>query len=286
MTIEPGRLAALARDALAEDAPAGDLTSELVVPAQARCAAELQAKSEGVLAGSAAAEAVFVETAGQDGTELAVSWQARDGDRVRPGEVLARIEGSARTVLRAERPAINLLAHLSGVATLTRAFADAAAPASVLCTRKTTPGLRELEREAVAAGGGVPHRASLSHAVLIKDNHLRVAGGVGLAVHRARAGGGPVEVEVETLEQLDEALGAGAERILLDNPTPELVRAAIGRVGDPERLEISGGVTLESIRGFVEAGARLISVGRLTHSAPALDVSLEVVDVDMDDADG
>ncbi len=285
-SIEPARLAALAREALAEDAPSGDRTSELVVPADVRCTAELEVKSEGVLAGSAAAEAVLDEAARQDGVRLTVSWQAKDGDRVGPGGVVARVEGLARTVLRAERPAINLLAHLSGVATLTRTFVDAATPASVLCTRKTTTGLRDLEREAVVAGGGVLHRASLSDAVLIKDNHLRVAGAVGEGVRRALEGGVPVEVEVETLEQLEEALAAGAERILLDNPTSELVRKAIDRVGDPERLEISGGVTLASIRGFVEAGARVISVGRLTHSAPALDISLEIVDVYVDDADG
>lgn len=279
MPNETDRLAAIACEALAEDAPAGDLTSALVVRGEARCGAELRAKAEGVLAGALSAQAVFDEAARQDGgVELTVAWQAKDGDRVRPGDVLAHVDGPARTVLRAERPAINLLAHLSGVATLTRAFVDAARPASVLCTRKTTPGLRALEREAVVAGGGVLHRASLSDAVLIKDNHLRVAGGIGVAVRRARDGGVPVEVEVETLEQLDEALDAGAERILLDNPTPELVRAAIDRAGDPRRLEISGGVTLANIREMVEAGARMISVGRLTHSAPALDMSLEVVD--------
>jgi nicotinate-nucleotide pyrophosphorylase (carboxylating) len=176
--------------------------------------------------------------------------------------------------------AINFLAHLSGVASLTRAFVRAAAPAQVLCTRKTTPGLRALEREAVAAGGGSLHRASLSEAVLIKDNHLRIAGGVSEAVARARAGGVPVEVEVETLDELDEALAAGAERILLDNPTPDLVRDAVARVGDPGKLEVSGGVTLDTVGALVAAGAQVVSVGRLTHSAPALDLSLEVTDVD------
>ena len=165
------------------------------------------------------------------------------------------------------------------MATLTRKFVDAAAPAEVLNTRKTTPGLRPLERQAVAAGGGSLHRSSLSDAVLIKDNHLRVAGGVTRAVSAAKAGGVPVEVEVETLEQLDEALAAGADRVLLDNPTPELVREAIARVGDARRLEVSGGITLDSVPLLVQAGARVISVGRITHSAPSLDLSLEVTDV-------
>jgi nicotinate-nucleotide pyrophosphorylase (carboxylating) len=182
--------------------------------------------------------------------------------------------------LRAERVAINFLAHLSGVATLTRAFVEAAKPARILNTRKTTPGLRALERDAVRAGGGILHRASLSDAVLIKDNHLRLAGGVTTAVAAAKSGGVPVEVEVETLAQLDEAMAAGADRILLDNPTPELVKDALDRVGDPERLEISGGVTLDSVPLLVAAGARVISVGRITHSAPSLDLSLEVTHVD------
>jgi nicotinate-nucleotide pyrophosphorylase len=237
-------------------------------------------KQEGVLAGVDPARAVFDATAARDGTELTIDWKAAAGDRVVPGDRVALIRGDARTVLAAERPALNLLGHCSGIATLTRAYVDAAAPATILCTRKTLPGLRAVERAAVSAGGGTLHRASLSDAILIKDTHVRVAGGVGEAIRRARAEGMPVEVEVETLDQLDEALAAGAERILLDNPSPERVREAITRVGDPTRLEISGGVTLENVRSFVDAGARVLSVGRLTHSAPALDLSLEVVDVD------
>jgi nicotinate-nucleotide pyrophosphorylase (carboxylating) len=273
-------LAVLIRMALDEDAPAGDLTSDLVVPADARCTAELRAKATGVLSGRRVATDVFEAVSEQDAAgPVEILWKVEDGARVAPGEVLAVIHGAARTVLRAERVALNFLAHLSGVATLTSAFVEAAAPARVLCTRKTTPGLRALEREAVAAGGGTLHRASLSDAVLVKDNHVRVAGGVAEAVRRARAGGVPVEVEVETLEQLDEALAAGADRILLDNPTPELVRLALERAGDAERLEISGGVALDTVGAFVRAGARVVSVGRLTHSAPALDLSLEMVDV-------
>ena len=271
----------LARRALAEDAPQGDLTTGLVVPGDTHCTSELRARAAGVISGTAMAGVVFDVTAEEDGAgPVEVSWKVEDGARVEAGELLAVIRGPARTVLRAERVAINFLSHLSGVATLTRAFVDAARPARILCTRKTIPGLRALEREAVLQGGGTLHRASLSEAILIKDNHLRVAGSVAEAVRRARAGGVPIEVEAETLEQLDEALQTGAERILLDNPTPDLVREAVERVGDAKRLEVSGGVTLETIGAIVEAGARLISVGRLTHSAPALDVSLEVIRAD------
>jgi nicotinate-nucleotide pyrophosphorylase (carboxylating) len=277
--MEPSAVRRLVADALDEDAPSGDLTAELTIPPAAKCRAELRAKAAGVLAGTHVAQLVFDAVSEQDGAgPVDVDWRSRDGDLVAPGGVLAVMEGPARSVLRAERVAINFLAHLSGVATVTRAFVDAAAPATVLCTRKTTPGLRTLEREAVAAGGGSLHRASLSDAVLIKDNHLRIAGGIAPAVKAGRAARVPVEVEVETLDELEEALEAGADRILLDNPTPDLVREAVTRVGHPERLEISGGVTLDSIGALVEAGARVVSVGRLTHSAPALDLSLEVTD--------
>jgi nicotinate-nucleotide pyrophosphorylase (carboxylating) len=270
----------LARIALAEDAPDGDITSRATIPEATRCEAELVIKRDGVLAGLEAAIAVFEVAAAEDGTTVEIDRKAGDGDRVRNGDRAALLRGDARTVLRAERPALNLLGHLSGIATLTRAYVDAAAPAAILCTRKTLPGLRAVERAAVAAGGGTLHRASLSDAILIKDTHVRIAGGVTEAVRRARADGRPIEVEVETLDQLDDALAADAERILLDNPTPDLVRDAIARVGDAERLEISGGVDLDNLRAFVDAGARVLSVGRLTHSAPALDLSLEVIGID------
>ncbi|MEX0984268.1 MAG: carboxylating nicotinate-nucleotide diphosphorylase [Actinomycetota bacterium] len=275
----PEDLTVLASSALAEDAPAGDLTTGLTVRADVACTAELIAKQPGVIAGVDVARAVFEAAASQDGTSVEVDVKAPDGTSVGPGDRVAVVRGSARTILRAERPAVNLLGHLSGVATLTRRFVEAAAPAAILCTRKTTPGLRALERAAVLAGGGTLHRASLSDAILIKDNHVRIAGGVAAAVADAKRGGVPVEVEVETLEQLDEAVSAGADRVLLDNPTPELVAQAIERLGGAERLEVSGGVTLESVASFVAAGARTVSVGALTHSAPTLDLSLEVVDV-------
>lgn len=276
------KLRSLIGQALEEDAPSGDLTARLTVSEGATCRAELRAKASGVLAGTAVAHATFDLVSEQDRLgRVTVEWKAADGDTVGPGDVLAVVAGPARSILRAERVAINYLAHLSGVASLTRAFVEAARPAKILCTRKTTPGLRSLEREAVAAGGGALHRASLSDAVLVKDNHLRIAGGVGPAVRKAKEGGVPVEVEVETLEELDEALEAGADRILLDNPTPQLVRDAIGMAGGPERVEVSGGVTLESVQLLVAAGARVISVGRITHSAPSLDLSLEVTHADV-----
>jgi nicotinate-nucleotide pyrophosphorylase (carboxylating) len=269
----------LARAALAEDAPTGDLTSRLTIPAGTLCTAELVVKQDGVLAGVEAAAAVFTAAADQDRASLTIDWKLADGDLVASGDRVALLDGAAATVLRAERPALNLLGHLSGIATLTRAYVEAATPAQILCTRKTLPGLRAVERSAVAAGGGTLHRASLSAAILIKDTHVRIAGGVTEAVRRAKSGGVPVEVEVETLEQLDEAIAEGADRILLDNPTPARVRDAIARVGDPMRLEVSGGVRLENLRDFVDAGARVLSVGRLTHSAPSLDLSLEVIDL-------
>lgn len=279
-TCVPDDLDQLARRALAEDAPDGDRTSALTVPAGTRCTAELVAKQAGVLAGADAGAAVFAAASDQDRTALTIDWKATDGDALAPGDRLALLAGDARTVLRAERPALNLLGHLSGIATLTRAYVEAAAPAHVLCTRKTLPGLRAVERSAVVAGGGTLHRASLSDAILIKDTHVRIAGGVGEAVRRARAGSMPVEVEVETLDQLDEAIAAGAERILLDNFPPDRVAAAIARIDDPLRLEISGGVSLETLPAYVAAGARVVSVGRLTHSAPSLDLSLEVIGID------
>jgi len=278
-----GELADLVRRALEEDVPSGDLTTDLTVLPGARCRAELRAKANGILAGTTATQMAFQLAAEQTGLgPVNVDWKHADGDEIRAGDVVAMVSGPARSLFRAERVAINLLAHLSGVATLTRAFVTVAAPASILCTRKTTPGLRALERAAVLVGGGRLHRASLSDAVLIKDNHVRTVGGVGPAVRRAKeAGAGiPVEVEVENLDEMQEALEAGADQILLDNPNPDLVRLALQRVDDPSRLEVSGGITLESVSSFVEAGARVISVGRITHSAPSLDISLEVIDVD------
>jgi nicotinate-nucleotide pyrophosphorylase (carboxylating) len=202
-----------------------------------------------------------------------------DGARVDSGDEVARITGPLGSILTGERTALNFLQRMSGIATLTRRYADALAPfpnVILLDTRKTTPGLRSLERAAVRAGGGHNHRDGLWDAILIKDNHVAAAGGVSAAVRRARKAAMPVEVEVETLSQLDEALAAGAEIVLLDNMPPDLMRKAVEITAGRARLEASGGMTIKGAVAAAEAGVDRISVGALTHSAPALDLSLEV----------
>jgi nicotinate-nucleotide pyrophosphorylase (carboxylating) len=264
--------------ALAEDLGAeGDVTSRASLPADLSARARIEARANGVLAGLPVAERV---AAAVDGVIRFIP-AATDGERVSAGRVVATLEGPARSILAAERTALNFLTHLSGIATLTREFADACegTDSSVLCTRKTLPGLRSLERYAVACGGGRLHRAGLDDGILLKDNHVALAGGVRQAVIGARANAPHtlrVEVEVETLEQLDEALAAGADAILLDNADVETVRKAVDLVGDRVPLEISGGMTVERVREIAPLGALLISVGRITHSAPALDLALEV----------
>ncbi len=266
------------RRALEEDlGPAGDVTSRAVVDGGAVARGRFEARADGVVAGLPVADRVFRAV----DTDVEVSWRVADGDRVGPDDVLGELHGAARSILATERVALNFLTHLSGVATLTRRFVDACAGSAsvVLCTRKTLPGLRSLERYAVEAGGGRLHRFGLSDGVLIKDNHVRLAGGVGEAVRRARAGvphGLRVEVEVESLDQLEEAMEAGADAVLLDNGDLDTVKRAVDTVGDRIPLEISGGVTLDRIADIAGAGHLLISVGRLTHSAPALDISLEL----------
>ena len=269
--------------ALAEDLGAlGDLTAALV-PAGARARGALVARATGVLAGRACAEEAF---AAVDGA-VVTRWGLDDGAALGPGTVLAEVEGPLRSVLTAERTALNFLCHLSGIASLTRRFADAVTAANpgsrVLDTRKTTPGLRALEKAAVRAGGGANHRGSLSEAVLVKDNHL-AGTSIADAVARARAlwPGRAVEVECDRLEQVGEALAAGASVVMLDNMGPEEVAACVEvvRRRDPERravlVEVSGGVTLETAPAFAAAGADLVSVGALTHSAPALDIGLDL----------
>ncbi len=208
---------------------------------------------------------------------IAIEWLVEEG-RWREGGPVIGVEGSARAILTAERTALNFLARLSGVATLTARCVTAVAGtgARILDTRKTTPGLRALEKAAVAAGGGTNHRAGLYDAVLIKENHAALAGGVGEAVRRARATapGLPLEVECRTLAEVDEALGAGATRILLDNMSVEPLRAAVAHVDGRAQLEASGGVTLETLQAIASTGVQWVSVGALTHSAPALDLSL------------
>lgn len=260
--------------ALAEDlGDRGDITSELLVPADAVATARVVARRPGVLAGRAAAEEVLRQTG------VAGAWRLDDGARLEPGSVVCEITGPARAVLTAERTLLNLLCHLSGVATLTAAYAEAASPAAVLDTRKTTPGLRALEKAAVVAGGGVNHRMGLHDRVLVKDNHLALAGaGLGDAVARARRElpGVLVEVEADDLAGVHHALDAGADWILLDNMSTDELREAVAAVAGRAKLEASGGMTLEGARAAGATGVDAISVGALTHSAPALDLGLDI----------
>ncbi|NMC71105.1 MAG: carboxylating nicotinate-nucleotide diphosphorylase [Myxococcales bacterium] len=276
----PGNVLERAVDlALEEDVARGDLTGRLTVGEGTRARASALAKSALVVAGLEAFAAAFrrVDAA------VVVEPLVADGATAQPGDVLARVAGPARSLLAAERVALNFLQRLSGVATLTRRYVEAVPPGCrtrILDTRKTTPGLRALERHAVRCGGGFNHRSDLAGGVLIKDNHIAACGGsVAEAVRRALAGAGPtqqVEVEVTTLEQLEEALAAGARAVLLDNMTPALVAEAARRAAGRATLEVSGGVRLEQVAEFARAGADYISVGALTHSAPAADISLEL----------
>jgi nicotinate-nucleotide pyrophosphorylase (carboxylating) len=260
-------------EALDEDAADRDVTTAAVVPSDLWAEAELLAGAEGVVAGLAAAEEAFLQV----DSDAAFEALAADGDLVGPGDVLARATGRLAGLLRAERTALNFLQQLSGVATLTRRYVDAAGPAAaVLDTRKTVPGLRPLQRLAVRAGGGVNHRTDLAEAVLVKDNHVAAAGGTAAAVRLARRSGLPVEVEVESLEELDAALAERAEVVLLDNMGPAQVVEAVRRAAGRAVLEVSGGVTLDTVAAYGATGVDRISVGALTHSAPALDISMEV----------
>ena len=261
--------------ALAEDLGAlGDLTSVALVPEGAKGAGRFVARAAGVLAGTAAATEVFAQL----DSGVRISWRRRDGDALQAGEEFGLIRGRLRSVLAGERCALNFLGHLSGVATLTRAYVGAAGErARVRDTRKTLPGLRALEKAAVRAGGGANHRGGLSDAVLIKDNHLRVCT-IAEAVGRARSRwpGTVIEVECDTLEQVGEAKAAGADLVLLDNMSPDDVVRAVAVLGGTARIEVSGGITLDSVADYAAAGADFISVGALTHSAPVLDLALDL----------
>ncbi len=263
--------------ALAEDVGRGDLTTNGLFEPGTACSAELLLKEPGIVAGLALASAVFSTLDAAVEIELV----AADGRRVdETPAVLARVDGPVHALFTGERTALNLLGRLSGIATLTRQYVDAVEGTGlvILDTRKTTPGLRALEKKAVRLGGGRNHRFGLDDAILVKDNHLRVAGGVAVAIERLRATGLglPIEVEVETLEGLREALAAGAEWILLDNMPPPLLREAVAITDRRATLEASGGVSLDTVREIAETGVDFISVGALTHSARSLDVSMEV----------
>jgi nicotinate-nucleotide pyrophosphorylase (carboxylating) len=275
MAVATDTLERIVHAALAEDIGAGDVTTEATVLADAIGTAALLVKEPGVVCGLRAVEVTFHAL----DPEIVFEAFAEDGDAVEAPAVVARVSGSQRAILTGERVALNFLGRLSGIASLTRQYVDAVSGtgAVVLDTRKTTPGLRALEKHAVAAGGGRNHRFGLDDAVLIKDNHLRAAGSIGAAVELVRrASDLPVEVECDTLEQVGTALEVGVDAILLDNMTPAELRQAVLLVDGRARLEASGGVTLETIRAVAETGVDEISVGALTHSARSLDVSLEL----------
>jgi len=276
--LDPALVAAIAAAALAEDLAGGsDVTTAVTVPAAARGRADLVARAPGVVAGLSVAEAVFALAS----AELECAELAADGDRVAAAQPVLTVTGPVRAILTAERTALNLLCHLSGIATLTRRWANAVAgtTATIRDTRKTTPGLRALEKYAVRCGGGVNHRMSLSDAALIKDNHVAAAGSVARAFAevRAQAPGLPLEIECDSLDQVAEALAAGAEEILLDNFAVTDMVAAVHLAGGRARLEASGGLTLASARAVAETGVDYLAVGALTHSAPALDIGLDLV---------
>ncbi len=268
----------LVRAALAEDlGRAGDITSDALIPRHAQARASLVARQPGTVAGLALAELAFrlVDPA------LILTIEREDGTHVAPGQTIARVEGPARGLLTGERVALNFLGHLSGIATATAALVAAVAHtrARVTCTRKTTPGLRAVEKYAVRCGGGANHRFGLDDAILIKDNHIAIAGGIAPALALARAAAGHlvrIEIEVDTLEQLDEVLAIGADAVLLDNMTPAQLAQAVRMVDGRAITEASGGVTLLTAAAMAQSGVDLISAGWLTHSAAVLDIGLDI----------
>ena len=277
--LDPKALETLVLAAIEEDLDGGvDVTTVATVPPDQRATLDLVARGAGVAAGIPVAAAVFMAVSGDD--DLDITFGVGDGDRVEPGDVLLSVTGLTHELLRAERPALNMLGHLGGIATLTRAWADAigGTKASIRDTRKTTPGLRKLEKYAVRCGGGQNHRMSLSDAALVKDNHVLAAGGVAAAFEAVRAmfPEVPVEVEVDSMEQLDEVLAAGADLVLLDNFTPADMAAAVQRTAGRARLEASGGLSLVNAAEVAATGVDYIAVGALTHSAPVLDIGADL----------
>ncbi len=273
LTVEP-----IIRAALAEDlGRAGDITTDSIIPADAVATARIAARKDGRVAGLDAALIAFRLL----DPGVAVQIDVADGGDVRPGGIIATLSGSARALLTAERTALNVMGRLSGIATATRALVREVdgTKARIVCTRKTTPGLRVLEKHAVKLGGGFNHRFGLDDAVLIKDNHIAVAGGVRAAVERVRATIGhmvKVEVEVDTLDQLDELLGLPVDVVLLDNMDPDTLRRAVRMIDGRLLAEASGNVTLATVRAIAETGVDMISCGWLTHSAPNLDLGLDM----------
>ena len=272
LLIEPTVRAALAEDL----GRAGDITAQACIDADAVMSVVFATRQSGVVAGLACARLAILALDPTAAFEAVVA----DGDSVEAGAVLAKVTGNARAILSAERTALHLLGRLSGVATLTRAYVDQTqgTAARIVDTRKTTPGLRHLEKYAVRCGGGVNHRFGLDDAILIKDNHVAACGGVANALKRARAFAGhltKVELEVDSLEQLAQALPHGADVIMLDNFSPDDLKTAVALAGDKVVLEASGGVNLQTVRAIAQSGVQVISVGALTHSAPVLDIGLD-----------
>jgi nicotinate-nucleotide pyrophosphorylase (carboxylating) len=270
----------LVRTALLEDlGRAGDITADAIVPADQRATLVLRARQPGVVAGLDIARCAFQMVA----PAITLNAERADGSVVAPGEIIATIDGPARGLLTGERTALNFLCHLSGVATATASLVSAVrgTRAHIVCTRKTTPGLRTLEKYAVRAGGGSNHRFGLDDAVLIKDNHIALAGGIGTAVARAKARAGhlvKIEVEVDTLSQLERALALGVDAVLLDNMSIEQLKKAVAMAAGKVITEASGGITAATAPAIAATGVDLISVGWLTHSAAALDIGLDYLE--------
>jgi nicotinate-nucleotide pyrophosphorylase (carboxylating) len=273
--LDPGMYREIVRRALAEDFGWGDVTTETVIDRDQKAKAIMLAKAPCVIAGLDVASEAFR----QMDPAIVISLNCQDGERCQPGTVVAEYRGYAAAMLTAERTALNFLQRLSGIATLTREFVDAAGGRiTILDTRKTTPLLRALEKYAVRVGGGSNHRSGLDDGILIKDNHIRLAGGVATAVTRMRKGNRemPTEVEAQSLAQVDEALQAGADIVLLDNLTTAEITEAVKRCRGRAKTEISGGVTLGRLRELAATGADFVSIGALTHSAPSIDLSFEI----------
>ncbi len=275
LSLRPEHYRETVRRSLEEDIGSGDVTTQATVAAEQRARGVLLSKSDCILAGLD----VSLEAFRQLEPGIHVTLRRHDGERVHPGEIIGEVEGCAATLLMSERTALNFLQRLSGIATETRRFVEAAAGRIVILdTRKTTPGLRLLEKYAVAMGGGTNHRLGLFDAILIKDNHVRLAGGIAAAVGRARAMRPDlrIEVEVQTMAEVDEAIEANADIILVDNMTVDEIQEAVRRVCGRAKVEISGGAAPAHIPALAATGADYVSVGALTHSAPAADISFEI----------
>ncbi|MEK7408703.1 MAG: carboxylating nicotinate-nucleotide diphosphorylase [Acidobacteriota bacterium] len=272
--VEHPEIAELVRRALAEDIGPGDVTSDACVPAHQRATGRFIAREKLVVAGPELLPLIYRLRGGVDKLRL----EAASGAALESGQSIASVRGLTRTLLECERVALNFLQRLSGVATLARRYAEAVAGAGckVLDTRKTTPGLRRLEKMAAAAGGIMNHRMGLYDAVLIKNNHIIAAGGVRAAIERARSAGLPIEIEVRTRQELEAALECGVARVLIDNLTAEQAAAEVAFVAGRAAVELSGGITLENVRAYAQTGADFVSSGALTHSAPAVDINFRL----------